>query len=119
MNLIAAEINREGDTTMITCGEGRSELPKDKAWMLERLVGREALLGIRPEHITMTTTTGAGTLKGKIENIEPLGRELLYHVHTRVGTLIVLSSEQELQVEDTVHLFFNPTHIHLFQPEDD
>jgi len=119
MNLIAAEINWEGDTTIITCGEGRSELPKDKVWMLERLVGREALLGIRPEHITMTTTAGAGSLKGKIENIEPLGRELLYHVHTGVGTLIVLSSEEELQVEDTVHLFFNPTHIHLFQPEDD
>jgi multiple sugar transport system ATP-binding protein len=118
MNLIAAEIKQEkGDTTVITYAEGKSELSKDKAWMLERVVGREGLLGIRPEHITMATTTGSASLKGKIETIEPLGRELLYHVQTRVGNVVVLSSEEEFRVDDTVHLFFDPTHIHLFQTE--
>jgi multiple sugar transport system ATP-binding protein len=117
MNLIPAAIKKEGDTTVISYGEGRSELPKDKAWMLERLVGRNALLGIRPEHITMTTKTESTSLRGKIENKEPLGRELLYHLHTEVGNVVVLSSEEELRVDDTVHLVLNPTHIHLFQPE--
>jgi multiple sugar transport system ATP-binding protein len=118
MNLLAAEIKREGDTTVITWGEGRAELPKDRAWMLERLIGGEALMGIRPEHITLSVTGEAGSLKGKIENIEPLGRELLYHVHTGVGNVVVLSSEEELRVQDAVHLLFNPAHIHLFQPEE-
>jgi ABC-type sugar transport system ATPase subunit len=75
-------------------------------------------MGIRPEHITLSATGEAGSLKGKIENIEPLGRELLYHVHTGVGNVVVLSSEEELRVQDAVHLLFNPAHIHLFQPEE-
>ncbi len=118
MNLIPAEIRQEeGDTTVITYADGSLELPKDKAWMLERVAGREGLLGIRPEHVTMAATSGPASLRGKIETIEPLGRELLYHVHTGVGNVVVLSSEAELRVDDTVHLFFDPTHIHLFPKE--
>jgi len=117
MNLLPAGIQKEGDTTVITCADGRSELPQEKAWMLERLVTREALLGIRPEHITITTTAELASLKGRIETIEPLGRELLYHVRTGVGNVLVLTTEAELRLGDTVHLVFDPSHIHLFQPE--
>ena len=85
--------------------------------MLERLVTREAFLGIRPEHITITTTAELASLKGRIETIEPLGRELLYHVRTGVGNVLVLTTEAELRLGDTVHLVFDPSHIHLFQPE--
>jgi multiple sugar transport system ATP-binding protein len=118
MNLLAAAIKREGDTTVITYGEGRSELPHEKAWMLERLTARKALLGIRPEHIIMSITADPAFLQGKIEAIEPLGREFLYHVHTEIGKVVVLSSEEEFRVQDTVHLWFNPTHIHLFLTEE-
>jgi len=120
MNLIPTEIKKEkGDTTVLTYGEGRSELPKDKEWMLERVVGRQGLLGIRPEHITIASTEESGSLKGKVETIESLGRELLYHVRTAINNVVVLSSKEPLRVEDTVHLFFDPTHIHLFQLEHD
>ena len=117
MNLIPAEIKKEGDTTLITYAVGRSEIPKDKKWMLERLAGREALLGIRPEHITMTTADEPASLEGSIETIEPLGRELLYHVRTGVSSVLVLGTDKGLRVGDTVHLLFDPCHIHLFQPE--
>jgi multiple sugar transport system ATP-binding protein len=119
MNLIGAEIRKEGDTTVITYGEGRSELPKDRAWLLERLAGREALLGIRPEHVTLSTTGESSSLQGRVETVETLGRELLYHVHTGVGTVVVLSTEEELQVGDTVHPLFDPSHLHLFPKEHD
>jgi multiple sugar transport system ATP-binding protein len=117
MNVIPSEIKKEGDAAVITCADGKSELPKDKAWMLERLVDREALLGIRPEHISMTTTSESTSLAGNIETIEPLGRELLYHVRTGAGNVLVLSSDVELRLGDTVYLLFDPSHIHLFQPE--
>ena len=115
MNLIRAEINRdEGDITAITYGDGRSELPQDRSWQLERLVGREALLGIRPEHVTLRTTEESASLNGRIQTVETLGRELLYHVQTGVGNVVVLSTEEGLRVGDTVHLLFDPSHIHLF-----
>ena len=117
MNVISSEIKKEGDAAVITYADGKSELPKDKAWMLERLVGREALMGIRPEHISMVTTRESTSLAGNIETIEPLGRELLYHVRTGAGTVLVLSTDEELSLGDTVHLLFDSSHIHLFPSE--
>jgi multiple sugar transport system ATP-binding protein len=119
MNLIASEVKKEGDTAVIAYGEGSSELPKDREWLLDRLLGREALLGIRPEHVTLTTTGESAALKGRVENVETLGRELLYHVSTGVGTVVVLSTEEKLRVGDTVHLSFDPSHIHLFSKKHD
>jgi multiple sugar transport system ATP-binding protein len=117
MNLIPAEIKKEGDTMLITYAAARSEIPKDMKWLVERLAAREALLGIRPEHITMTSAGESASFEGRIETIEPLGRELLYHLHTGVGNVLVLDTEKGRRVGDTVHLLFAPCHIHLFQPE--
>jgi multiple sugar transport system ATP-binding protein len=117
MNVIPAEIRKEGDTSLITYADGRSELPRDRAWMLERLDDRDALLGIRPEHVSMGTTSESTSLAGNIDTIEPLGRELLYHVRTGAGNVLVLSSDEEHRLGDTVHLIFNPSHIHLFELE--
>jgi ABC-type sugar transport system ATPase subunit len=114
MNLIAAEVKKEGDTSVIAYGEGSSELPQDREWLLGRLVGREALLGIRPEHVTLSSTGESTALKGRVETVETLGRELLYHVNSGFGNVVVLSTEQGLRVGDTVHLSFDPSHIHLF-----
>jgi len=119
MNLVPAEIERQNDdTTVITCGDGRFELPKGREWMLERLRSGQALLGVRPEHFTLSTASDSTSLGGKIETVEPLGRELLYHVRTKVGEVIALSSEEEFQMHDTVHLSIDPDRIHLFPREE-
>ena len=118
MNLIPAEIKgQHGGVSVVVCGEARFELPKDREWMLERLRSSEALLGIRPEHLTLTTASASPSLSGRIETVEPLGRELLYHVRSEVGEVIVLSSEERFQTHDTVHLSCNPAHAHLFPRE--
>lgn len=118
MNLLPAEIERKnGGTIEITYADRRFGLPRDKEWMLQRVQGRQALLGIRPEHITMSTTSDPASLPGKIETVEPLGRELLYHVRTEVGEVVILSTEEQLQVDDMVHLAFDPARMHLFPRE--
>jgi multiple sugar transport system ATP-binding protein len=115
MNLIPAEIKRQnGDATVINCADARFELPKDRQWLLERLQGRQALLGVRPEHLAASAAPDSTSIRGYIETIEPLGRELLYHVHTEAGEMIFLSSERKLQLGDMVHLSFDPARIHLF-----
>ncbi|WP_342363887.1 ABC transporter ATP-binding protein [Terrarubrum flagellatum] len=44
------------------------------------------VLGVRPE----TVTLGAGPLQGKIEDLEPHGRETFYHLATPLGALRAL-----------------------------
>jgi multiple sugar transport system ATP-binding protein len=115
MNLMPAEIERQnGDARVITCVDAKFELPKEREWMLERLRGKLALLGIRPEHLTLSTAADSTSLRGNIETVEPLGRELLYHVRTEVGKIIALSSEEKFRIHDTVHLFFDTARMHLF-----
>ncbi len=118
MNLIPAEIERQNNNvTVISCADARFKLPKDGEWMLERLRCRQALLGLRPEHLAASTASDSTSIQGSVENVEPLGRELLYHVHTEAGEMIFLSSERRHQLGDTVHLSFDPARMHLFPRE--
>ena len=119
MNLIPAEIERQNsDAAVISCIDAKFELPKEREWMLQRLRGKQPLLGIRPEHLTLSTVADSPSWRGKIETVEPLGRELLYHIGTEVGEVIVLSSEESFQNHDPVHLSFDPANIHLFPREE-
>ncbi|MEC5341982.1 ABC transporter ATP-binding protein [Brenneria populi] len=46
-------------------------------------------LGVRPEDTTLTPT-GGGVLDGVIEQVEPMGREILYRLRTPLGSLQAL-----------------------------
>ncbi|QTF09191.1 ABC transporter ATP-binding protein [Brenneria izadpanahii] len=46
-------------------------------------------LGIRPEDVSLTAA-GGGVLDGVIEQVEPMGREVLYRLHTPLGSLQAL-----------------------------
>jgi multiple sugar transport system ATP-binding protein len=118
MNLVPVEVERQdGDSAVITCAEARLELPKDRQWMLDRLRGRQALLGIRPEHLALSFAADSTSIQGRVKSVEPLGREFLYHVLTKVGEMLFLSSEKRVQLDDTVNLSLDPAHIHLFPGE--
>jgi multiple sugar transport system ATP-binding protein len=116
MNLITAEVREEGDwirvafdNTSITLGEAKDRL--------HRLSGPKALMGIRPEHIRMGEKNRDGVVSGRIRNVEPLGREVIYHVQTQQNRILVLSEEESYEVDQTVGLSFRTERIHLFDPE--
>lgn len=73
-------------------------------------------LGIRPEHLVISST---GSLQGRIELIEALGNETLLHVLLPSGhTLIVRQYERTHHtVGAQVALQFNPQHIHRFDQQ--
>ena len=116
MNLIPAEIREEGgririafDNTAITLGETTAHL--------KGIAGPRALMGIRPEHIRIAENTRNGVLCGRIQNVEPLGREVIYHVQTEQNRILVLSEKESYRVDQTVGLYFRSERIHLFEPE--
>jgi ABC-type sugar transport system ATPase subunit len=77
--------------------------------------GQKITLGVRPEHIHFSGRASASGLSGKIGAIEPLGRELLLHVQTKVGTLLVLSSDKRLKAGDSAAVGIDPDQVHLFE----
>jgi multiple sugar transport system ATP-binding protein len=71
-------------------------------------------LGIRPEHFTVSKTSGQW--KGNIRAVEHLGSDTYLHVKTEgIGTLTVRATgEFEISYGDQVHITPDPSKIHLF-----
>ncbi len=86
MNLYEAEISGPADELVLSLGPQRLALPADAAQRRPDLVGRtarEIVVGIRPEHLTITADGGQGTtLEAHVELVELLGNESLVHFST-------------------------------------
>lgn len=118
MNLIDAEIiDRDGE--MILClSQGSLVLP---TVLKERLLSvkyakEEVILGIRCEDISLFQ--GNKTMEpilGVVSMVENLGAELNVHFHTASGNLVAKASAgTDLQIDQTIKLYFNVDKIHLF-----
>ncbi|GAB7259409.1 ABC transporter ATP-binding protein [Dickeya ananatis] len=58
-------------------------------WELPSAYQGALTLGIRPEDVTLKPAA-PGLLMGRIEHVEPMGREILYRLHTSLGPLQAL-----------------------------
>ncbi|MEE9274820.1 MAG: ABC transporter ATP-binding protein [bacterium] len=78
----------------------------------EGLAGGEVTLGIRPERLAI----GREGFPGRIEEIEPMGREILYLLESPMGTLSVLepAGSPERRLGESVRLTFAPEDTLLF-----
>ena len=65
------------------------------------------VLGVRPETIRL----GEGPLQGRIEDIEPHGREALYHLSTPLGAMRALEpgSSARFRTGDSIAFDLGPT----------
>ena len=81
MNLLEAEVERDGTTLSCRSGATRIELPDDAVAMrpeLEQFVGRRIVVGIRPEALE---DSGDGRrIRGRVLLVEALGAEQLIHL---------------------------------------
>jgi inositol-phosphate transport system ATP-binding protein len=82
------------------------------ALSLEGRVSGDILLGVRPEAIRL----GAGPIQGRVEDIEPMGRETLYLLETPLGRLTALGSHTgaRLNLGDVVPFSFDSEDTLLF-----
>jgi multiple sugar transport system ATP-binding protein len=94
MNVVAARLEGSaggrGDATRATFGSHSVPLPQtmlDRCPGLGGFVGREVILGVRPEDITDADTTAApaATLTARVAVAEPMGAEVVVHVDVDGG----------------------------------
>lgn len=111
MNLIPGRVELENGTTVFV-GEGfRIPLPR-------LLPVGEAFLGIRPEHLHLSTSAVSGAIPGRLYAVQPLGAEVLVTVQVGDATISVrLFTEEFPQVREVVWLSVDSTKIHLFDME--
>jgi inositol-phosphate transport system ATP-binding protein len=79
-------------------------------------VGREVILGIRPEDISLEA--GPGDAQAEVYVVEPLGRDMLVNLRLRETLLRVLASPTfSAPIGAAVALTLKRSEIHLFDPQ--
>ena len=99
---------------------------KGEALTKERVGEQDILLGIRPEHITLSFQGGAGLIPCSLEVNEMMGSELHLHVTTEDGSRLIvrvptlgLSNEERKALRQGAKLFlgFESKALHFFSKE--
>ena len=92
MNIMKTELVREGDHYYVTPFGARIPVTGEKAQQLkERGIGsREILLGVRPEHVSLSDRAGADTIPCTLEVNEMMGSELHLHVFTKDESRLIV-----------------------------
>ncbi|MCZ6556440.1 MAG: ABC transporter ATP-binding protein [SAR324 cluster bacterium] len=76
----------------------------------------EVTLGVRPEHLRFDETG----LPGRVEQVEPMGRENLYHVKSAIGDIWLLSPGTSVahHIQEQVYLNFDAENTIFFDSEE-
>jgi len=82
MNFFGARLEQSGAQYELRLGDAVLRVPKDMSAILEsKEIGpRDVTLGIRPEHLAITTGNGAGAINAVVDMSEMMGSEIYLHI---------------------------------------
>ncbi|MFT3780980.1 MAG: sn-glycerol-3-phosphate ABC transporter ATP-binding protein UgpC [Nibricoccus sp.] len=123
MNFLRGTIQREADQSL-SFFENNAAGPAVRVVLNERLsskaapfVGKEIVLGIRPEAIHSTSAAQSGTSL-RVEVTEPMGAETFLYLATGAHTLIArVAPQHRVTIGDSVAVAFDLDSVHLFDPQ--
>ena len=124
MNFINVEIMKDGDKVALQMGNYKLSVPADKAKELEKLgyVGKEMVLGIRPENIFEDehnqSQLESELIDAFVEVTERLGSEtFLYLLINEQSFTARVSPKSKTVANDNIKLMFDMNRIHLFDKD--
>jgi multiple sugar transport system ATP-binding protein len=129
MNFIQGRLEAEGDGLVFDEGHLRLPLPKEHHDGLQGYVGKDLMMGVRPEDIHDPDTMGRGVeadeIEAQVEVVEPMGNEVLLYLTTgkssfvaRVDPLHIPTVEQRVRLAveiDKAHFFDLETEVSLLR----
>jgi multiple sugar transport system ATP-binding protein len=119
MNFMSACVV-EQDGKLIVRGEGFVfSVPEEKRECYQRALGREVVLGIRPEHIFDKKLKGAfpggEPLRGTIEVYEPMGSQVILRAMCGPHQVVAaVDSKTAVRTHDAVEFLVDTHNLHLF-----
>jgi multiple sugar transport system ATP-binding protein len=122
MNFIDCVITKKNGNFYATTKGMNLKIPQDKVKLVEKYINKEAILGLRPEHISDTMTVKdyepETTFKASIWVVEPLGSEKLVHIRNENDTLVArLDPHVKLQTGDVAEFTVRMDLAHIFDKE--
>jgi multiple sugar transport system ATP-binding protein len=96
----------------------RYAIPEAWASQLRAVGSGEVVLGVRPEHVTISPNPIANALPAEVYVVEDLGNELLVDVRVDGQQAVArIAGGEAPAIGDRVWLSFPPDQVHLFDPE--
>lgn len=124
MNFANVTAAKDGTKLFLMLGNYRLDIPEDKAKILEQrgYVGKEIIMGIRPENIHDDAYNieklGGDVVDASVEVAERLGSEtLLYTIINNINFTCRVSPQSTAMAGDTIKVAFNMDKMHLFDKE--
>ena len=115
MNFIELSVASAGGA--ITLSNEAVSVPLPEAFKGRVPESGTVVMGIRPEHLALTGTAAAGSLKGSADVVEYLGNEELIHVSAGGQDIVaVIGSEHRVRPGDALSLQVPLDKVHLFDP---
>ena len=117
MNFIPVRLMKQDGRVLalLDSGQARCELPLGVA--VDELEGREIILGVRPEQISLGAAEGNGmpAIRAEVQVTEPTGPDLLVFVTlNQTKVCCRLAPDVACRVGDSLNLQFDPARVLLF-----
>ncbi|MDE0435603.1 MAG: sn-glycerol-3-phosphate ABC transporter ATP-binding protein UgpC [Bryobacterales bacterium] len=119
MNLLNGTLTHENGPAL-KFGPARQTLPPATHPIVSKCPeGKRLILGIRPQDISLSEAAASANLVGKVWLVELVGSEKLVDLACGedIQLMAEVKAEQNFSVDQTVGVQFNPSRIHLFDPE--
>ncbi len=118
MNFFPAKIRKDGKL-VADAGEFSVPLPSSKAKEFDPYVGRDVIIGIRPENIHdvdfVPPNTEAAKVPVRVDVTELLGNEILLYLVAGKNTFVArVDPRSKLRVGDKADVVFNANAFHVF-----
>ncbi|HUH92039.1 MAG TPA: sn-glycerol-3-phosphate ABC transporter ATP-binding protein UgpC [Casimicrobiaceae bacterium] len=119
MGFIACRVHRSPESVELSTGSVRVRLGDAHANALRRSDADTAIVGIRPERLTVASEREALTaevaVRGTVEAVEMFGAEQYVHVRTDGGSITArVSRDRPIRVDETLTLAASARDLHLF-----
>jgi len=121
MNFTEGKIEKREDGIFFTGQKLDYKVP-ERYSILGDYVGKEVVLGIRPEHIGINVEIGApNKYDVKVGVVEPIGSDTYLYIDFPTDYVMIAKMEgiSNLGIDEEVKVTFNPRQIHFFDKESD
>ena len=117
MNFVTVRVEKDGDGQVLVFGNSRIAVDKKE---LISYIGKEVVMGIRPEDIHAETAflTGKSSIDAHVDLAEMMGSEIYLYLTSNGQKLIErIPSRFDMKAEDHVTLALDTEKIHIFDKD--
>jgi multiple sugar transport system ATP-binding protein len=122
MNFLSGPIDFEKDKPRFCLGQVKIDLPVRSYSKLLPYKGKEIVLGVRPEHLSLYQIQGQGenVIKAEVELVEPLGARTYVYFTSIDGTKLVADVSRcfDLHPGSVARVHLDVEQLHIFEPSE-